>query len=223
MKKISFCTTCKGRLWQLQQTLEKNLEIMEADCEWIILDYQSPDDLKTFLEINYKEHLDSGRIKYFRLLNNYNFYCAYAKNVAHRLASGTVLFNLDADGYISSGLIAELRLLKDGEILVPRYTGNDGGSYGRLGYTRRTFLELNGYSENIIKMKDDDGNLRYRAMMAGVRPVHTRYRHVAIQNTPEQKELYTDVEGLTPPPNYWPTRWGVAELEDRDGKRRDLT
>lgn len=26
MKKISFCTTCKGRLWQLKQTLFKNIE-----------------------------------------------------------------------------------------------------------------------------------------------------------------------------------------------------
>lgn len=220
--KVSFCTTCKGRLWQLKETLVKNVPLLDEDCELIILDYQSPDGLKEHLEEHYKDALDSGLIKYYRLMHGYNFYCAYAKNVAHRLATGQVLFNLDADGFISKELIAELRQLKKDEIHVPRYHGNDEGSYGRLGLLRTTFYKLNGYSENILKMLDDDGNLRHRAMMMGLRPVHSRIKHVAIQNTPEQKELYTDVEGLIPPPNNWPKSWGVAELTDRNGIRREL-
>lgn len=44
----------------------------------------------------------------------------------------------------------------------------------------------------------------------------------AIQNSPEQKELYTDVEGLTPPPNNWPETWGVAQLKDRKGNFFEL-
>lgn len=222
MKKISFCTTCKGRLWQLKQTLPKNIDFLNEETDLIILDYQSPDGLKEWLEENYKEALDKGFIKYFRLLHPYNFYCAYAKNVAHRLAQGDVLFNLDADGFINETLVEELRNLKDTEILVPRYHGNDEGSFGRLGYTKETFYKLNGYSENIIKMQDDDGNLRYRATFYPLRPVHSRKTHVAVQNTPAQKELYTDVEGLIPPPNNWPKSWGVAEIEDRFAKRCDL-
>lgn len=217
MKTISFCTTCKGRLWQLEQTLVKNVSILDKGCELVILDYQSPDGLKEHLEENYKEYLEDGRIKYFKLLNNYNFNCAYAKNVVHRLATGDVLFSLDADGFITESLKAELRNLSDNEILVPRYFGNDEGTYGRLGYTKTRFNVMNGYSEFIVAMQDDDGNMRYRAIMAGVKSVHAKEKHVAIQNSTEQKLLYTDVADLTNPVIGWPARWGVADIETRDG------
>ena len=43
---ISFCTVCKGRLWQLKQTIFHNLNQLESDCELVLLDYQSPDGLE---------------------------------------------------------------------------------------------------------------------------------------------------------------------------------
>ena len=217
IRKISFCTTCKGRLWQLEQTLAVNTPFLDKDCELVILDYQSPDNLREHLETNYKEYLNDGRIKYFKLLNNYNFNCAYAKNVAHRLATGDVLFSLDADGFISESLKAELRALGDKEILVPRYFGNDEGTYGRLGYTKSLFYTMNGYSEFIVAMQDDDGNMRYRAIMSGVKSVHAKEKHIAIQNTSEQKVLYTNVTELTNPEIHWPLKWGIADIETREG------
>lgn len=216
-KKLSFCTTCKGRLWQLSQTLPENVKYLNENVELIILDYQSPDGLREHLEENYKEYLDDGRIRYFKLLNNYNFHCAYAKNVVHLLSSGDTLFNLDGDGFIQSEIIEQLNELKDMEILVPRHSPFNEGTHGRLGYTRNTFVYLNGYNEKIVKMQNDDGDLCRRALYSKVKLVHANATHLAIQNTLEQKLLYTEVPELINPGILWPDQWGIADIEDRNG------
>lgn len=218
MKSISFCTTCKGRLWQLQQTLPTNVSRLEEGCDIIILDYQSPDGLKEWLFENFDTEIQNGKIKYFSLNENYNYSSSYAKNLAHKLATGDILFNLDGDNYITGGLIQELRTIKDSEIFLPRYHGNDEGSFGRLAYTKKTFYKLNGYNENIVGMKGDDGDLRARCIPLQLVPRHSKYKHVAIQNTQEQKDLYTDVEGLVNPPLNYPAQWGKATITDKDGQ-----
>jgi glycosyltransferase involved in cell wall biosynthesis len=221
-KKISFCTTCKGRLWQLQQTLPQNIRKLDKDSEIVILDYQSPDGLKDWLFGTFPAEIEAGKLKYFRLEDNYNYSSSYAKNVAHKLATGEILFNLDADNYIYTGLLAELRNLRDDMLFLPRLFGNDEGSYGRLGYTKATFERVGGYDETIVGMKGDDGDFRTRCFPLKIRPVHALQKHVAIQNTPEQKELYTDVPGLTNPPVDYPATYGKATVTDKDGNTIEL-
>ena len=91
MKKISFCTTCKGRLWQLKQTLFKNIEQLDENSEIILLDYQSPDDLKKYIFQNFQKELENGKLKYYSILEDYAYSSAYAKNVIHKLATGDML------------------------------------------------------------------------------------------------------------------------------------
>ncbi|KKL80749.1 hypothetical protein LCGC14_2001600, partial [marine sediment metagenome] len=45
--KISFCTTCMGRLYNLKETLPKNIEANGEypNVEFVILDYNSSDGL----------------------------------------------------------------------------------------------------------------------------------------------------------------------------------
>lgn len=218
MIKISFCTTCKGRLWQLEQTLPHNLSMLRNDCEIVLLDYQSPDKLRDYIFSNFEAELENGKLKYFYLNHDYNYTSSYAKNVAHKLATGDVLFNLDADNYIYDGLISELRTLTDSEWLIPRLHGNDEGSYGRLGYTRNTFYKMCGYNETIVGMKGDDGELNHRLLKAGYKPKYALQKTVAIQNTREQKDLYTNVEGLINPPVHYPDQWGKAVVLDGFGE-----
>lgn len=222
VKKISFCTTCKGRLWQLQQTLPQNIRKLDKDSEIVILDYQSPDGLKEWLFTTFPADIESGKLKYFHLEHEYNYTSSYAKNVAHKLATGEILFNLDADNYIYTGLLAELRNLRDNMLFLPRLFGNDEGSYGRLGYTKATFERVGGYDETIVGMKGDDGDFRVRCFPLKIRPVHALQTHVAIQNTPEQKELYTNIPGLSNPPLDYPAAWGKATVTDKDGNTIEL-
>ena len=50
MVKISYCSTCKGRLDQLKRTLMPNLNsLSDIDAEWIIVDYGCSDKTKEAL------------------------------------------------------------------------------------------------------------------------------------------------------------------------------
>lgn len=219
MKKVSFCTNCKGRLWQLKQTLPNNVKCLDENSEIIILDYQSPDGLKEWLEKNFKKELDTGLIKYFYLNHDYNYSCAYAKNVTHNLATGDIVFNLDADGFIDEKYLEEIRSIQHDQILLAKLWGDDEGSGGRIGLTKGNFIRLRGYKETIVGMGGDDGDLRVRAYYKHLKPKHSAFRHLAIQNTPEQKELYVNVKGLVNPPVDWPNTFGKAEVIDRNGDK----
>ena len=223
MKKISFCTTCKGRLWQLKQTLFKNIEQLDENSEIILLDYKSPDNLKKYIFQNFQKELENGKLKYYSILEDYAYSSAYAKNVIHKLATGDILFNLDADNYIYNGLLFDLRQLKDNQLLLPRLGNENEGILGRIGYTKNTFYKLNGYNENIVGMKGDDGDLRVRAFNLDISVITASYRVSAIQNSREQKELYVN-DGIicnyhkpSPPLNY-PKEWGKAKVIDQYGK-----
>lgn len=222
--KISFCTTCKGRLWQLEQTLPRNVKRLREGTELIILDYQSPDNLREYLFNNYAEYLDNGKIKYYYLTHAYNYTSAYAKNVAHRLASGEILFNLDGDNLIRTSL-EDLLKLKPNELYVPRLSASsidNEGTFGRLGYHKELFYRFNGYNENLVGMVADDGELMCRMIDHGVKRKVSAHFDKAIQNTPEQKQLYVNVPGLTNPPLDYPKHWGQAVVADRFGNLIEL-
>lgn len=220
--KISFCTTCKGRLWQLKKTIAHNIKQLDDECEIVLLDYKSNDGLKNYIFSEYLNELKMGKLKYFEMVHEYAYTSSYAKNVAHRLARGKVLFNLDADNFIYDGLIDELKTLTENQLFLPKLTGHyDEGCYGRIGYSRKAFYRLNGYNENIIGMKADDGDLRKRAIPLRLIPIHAQQSTTAIQNTRQQKDLYTTDNPnntLTNPPLKMVDEWGYALVLDWQGR-----
>jgi len=105
---IVFCTTCKNRTQHLKLTLPKNLEDNKDynDCKFIILDYNSQDDISTYLLSRHKSDILSGKLIIYSLLPGENgpvpFHMAHAKNMAHRLGiinEADILVNLDADAF----------------------------------------------------------------------------------------------------------------------------
>lgn len=214
---ISFCTVCKGRLWQLKQTIFHNLNQLETDCELVLLDYQSPDGLEEFIKTNFNNELKSGKLRCFKLLNDYNYSSPYAKNVVHKLAKGNILFNLDGDNFIQEGLIDVLRKLPKDTVLngLPKGRPSDTGSFGRLGYHVDLFNSVCGYNEHLIGMsKGDDIDLIQRALKQGfkLKGIATELTH--IKNNDDDKFKYVDVSGLEQHPLDYPNKWGVADVEN---------
>ena len=162
--KVSFCITCKGRLEHLKQTLPLNLKNNEdyPNTEFVILNYDSPDGLEEWVKENFQAEIASGKIRYARYTPAEHFRMSHAKNMAHRLATGDILCNLDADNvtgknyagwlnetfsrhpdsYISPMNHAMQRLLKPirGEPSSP-------GLNGRIAIMKRNFYKINGYDE----------------------------------------------------------------------------
>ncbi len=187
--KISYCTTCKGRLHHLKQTLPANMaaERNNPNVEFVVLDYGSEDGLADWIKQNFQAEMDSGRLRYARYETPY-FKMAHAKNMAHRLATGDVLCNVDADNFIAKDFskwltsVYEKRLdtivttvprsISNGLISVVKRKalgfGRSLGLTGRIAISKQSFRELGGYDESFTGWGGEDTNLSLRARDRGM-------------------------------------------------------
>ena len=172
--KISFCITCMGRLHHLRQTLPRNLEENAAspDVEFVVVDYNSKDGLEDWARGALGPAIASGRVVYYKEKTRDRFDIAHAKNLAHGLATGDILCNLDADGFTGRGFAALLaeKFREKGPDLFS--LSGDGSLSGRIAMTAPRFRSLRGYDEDFVYgwgYEDDD--LVERALRSGLRPV----------------------------------------------------
>lgn len=136
---ISFCTQVCNRLWQLSKTLLPNLEVLRGtEHQLVIVVYQISTDgvvefVKNVLHPNLKIHF-----------TNDDYDIIKAKNLAHSLADGDYLFNLDADNFISPATIN--MILNNQNSTIHNWSGLfQDGSYGRIGTTKDKFISVGGY------------------------------------------------------------------------------
>lgn len=157
-----------GRLHHLKETLPKNLEDNRdhLDVEFVILDYNSPDGLGSWVKDNFG---NSGKISYWKESTASRWKMPHAKNLSHLLATGDIVCNLDADNLTGPQYAA---LLSDIFSSAPLslVTHSHGGGYGgRVAVLREEFMKLRGYDEALSYgwgMEDDDFKLR--AIAAGL-------------------------------------------------------
>ena len=190
--KISYCTACKGRLWQLKQTIEHNLLFMKrGEFELCVLAYN--DDLvEPYLKEHFAEHIADGRLKVkthhddYKPLDGSDFACGYVKNLSHAMGTGKILFNLDADNFIDNS--HELLLqLKAGQIIKNNAYPLDGRS-GRIGVYRTLFKKVGGYRDT---GRTDDGDFVLRCLRAGAKLLHMDCEIAPIPN--QQKDINHDL------------------------------
>jgi len=189
-KSISFCTTCRNRLWQLQETLPRNLESISDAHEIVLVDFGSTDGLSDWIWNNYKNHIESKRLVFFEVKSEVHWNVARAKNLAHRLASGGYLFNLDADNFITQSDIEEIQKVAELGLHCWQFSqGNRGdGSFGRIGLPTELFRKIGGYDETFLPMGYQDIDILNRLVSLK----HSRVqlsppKITAVQNTVDQK------------------------------------
>jgi len=191
--KISFCTSCRGAnyLERLQQTLPENIRRNTGkehygNVEFVIVAYGDP-SVTQWLADTFPEEIKSGLIRVVDLPREQAEYfkMAHAKNIAHRMATGDVLCNLDCDnitgenfaGWLNqqfshySNIVASMTTR---DRLISKLTTGDKMSdlTGRIAISRDNFERLHGYDENYNAAKDgDDVNLKERAYAVGLKPI----------------------------------------------------
>lgn len=216
--KVSYCTTCKGRLHHLKETLPANLaaEAHNPNVEFVVLDYGSEDGLGEWIHQNFQAEIESGRLRYARSEQPF-FRMAHAKNMAHRLATGDILCNVDADNFVPKdfsrwlgeqfdqdphAIITPLALTQ-GEFVKQRtarvlkgQTPKLSGIGGRVAVSSEDFYKLGGYDERIEGWGPDDLQFCLRARDAGLTPVRLppeQVGHVISHDTESRlKELSPD-------------------------------
>lgn len=198
--KISFGTTCMGRLYHLKETLPKNVEDNKdyPNVEFVILDYNSADNLGAWVRTNFSQLIEQKRLSYYRTEDPAFFRMAHSKNVVCRLATGDIVCNLDADNFTGPGLAAELarrfnegprRLVVCGDWQVVR------GSQGRVAIRREQFLGLRGYNENFQGYGYEDLDFINRCRALGFTVQHLDAAHLqVIQHSDEERRKNYDQE-----------------------------
>src|SRR5580692_8143494 len=101
---IAFCTTCKGRLQHLRETLPQNI-FDNADyqnCKFVVLNYGSPDGMNDYLREMFGGFVAMGKLAVYSFREAGGFQMAHAKNMAHRagmIERADILVNVDADNF----------------------------------------------------------------------------------------------------------------------------
>jgi len=156
-RRLSFCTTCMNREEHLRRTLPRNLRDNREypDLEFVILDYNSRPSLEKWIREKFPEELASGRIALYRTDEPRFFEMAKAKNLAHSLANGEVVCNLDADNYtgkdfaffINAAIAEDKKAIGVHQGRGRLFSPHLGDCGGRIFLSRNEFLASGGYDE----------------------------------------------------------------------------
>lgn len=211
--RVSYCTTCHGRLWQLAQTLFDNLDRLRSDEEIVLLDYGSPDGLARFVESSQRcrDAINQGRLTYV-YAEAEKHHCSKAKNLAHRLGRGDILVNLDADNS-NAGMREVIDQCFSGRIDDIAVHMDDGaaGAFGRICIPRYWFYMLGGYDESFAPSAYQDRDLLKRAAASGLRYVWAPTdAPPPIPNTIQEKVSHTGED------NWNSMRTTNREISDRN-------
>jgi hypothetical protein len=184
---VAFATTCKGRAQHIKQTLPRNLAD-NPSAKFILLNFNSPDDLVPYLQSAHARDIESGRLVVYSLMESGPFQMARAKNLAHRCAmreGADILCNVDADNATGPGFAEYLQCMFDQArydrdmfacpniFLWARVIPGQGkrGVSGRIAMTSRAFLLAGGYDERYADWGPDDKDMTARLERLGLLPV----------------------------------------------------
>lgn len=184
-----YCTTCKGRAQHVKETLPRNLaENPGPDVKFVLLDYNSQDDLLEYLRASHAADIASGRLAVYSYRDAKRFHVAHAKNMAARcgiLEGADILVTLDADNYTGPGFTDFIREkfrepgIVPGIFLCPDFLTIQGLSWapeakrplrgfaGRLAIWAKDFIKMGGYDEVFDTWRGEDMDLVFRLKTLG--------------------------------------------------------
>lgn len=175
MKSLSFCITCKNRIWQLCETLPKNLEDnkkLKSTIEFILVDFDSTDGLSSWIKKEFKRELQEGYLRYYFTKNLRDWHASKAKNTSHLWSTGKFVVNLDCDNYtgINGGeFVLDTFAKHKAPIVLHQFSGDwEDGSFGRISLSKEIFLSIGGYDEAFEPMGWQDIDLMARLWTIGV-------------------------------------------------------
>lgn len=206
--RIAFCITVKGRTQHLKETLPGNLAD-NADYDnlvFVILDYNSPDDLELYLQTFHSGAIERGRIVVYKNYLAGAFRMAHAKNMAHRcgmLEGADILVNLDADNFTGPGFaryIADRFTCEEAVFLwAPMQKGKmDRGISGRIVVNSHDYMKAGGYDERFRTWSPDDKDFNIRLRRMGITALEIEQRYLsAVRHTDKMRfKDYPEAESI---------------------------
>lgn len=168
--KISICTTCMDRLDDIKQTYMKNIEdnIGYGNIEFILLNYNSKDNLDYWVKSNLINFINSGLVVYYKTTEPKYYSMTHSRNIAFKLATGDIVNNVDGDHFTNKGFVEHINFLANQKHKKMVFVKSRQKNRGRLGFFKKDFMWLGGYNEEINGYGFDDEDLIARAFHAGL-------------------------------------------------------
>ena len=178
--KISFCITCMNRSEHIKKTLLKNIlnNINYPNVEFVLLDYNSKDDLEFWVRGNLDEYIKLGVLKYYQTREPKYFHASKAKNMAHRFATGNIVCNLDADNFTGKDFAYFINYVLNkkpksiGSCMGYTYSEkffDNFGIGGRIFLFKKYFDLIGGYDESFNGWNYEDSDFVTRSKKFGLR------------------------------------------------------
>lgn len=171
-KKISFCTVAMDRAHHVEATLGKNIEdsLNYPSLEFIIMDYNSTDDLETIIRRNFSAYIKQGLLSYYKTFDPVYFHRSHSRNMAFRLATGDILCNVDADNYLGKDFAFFVNeKFSDNCAKFLSAGGTNKNVFGRLCILKETFEYVLGYDEAMSDYGFEDFDIINRLTLLGLK------------------------------------------------------
>jgi hypothetical protein len=200
-----------GRLHHLKKTLPYNLANNQyKNLEFVILDYNSSDGLEEWMRLNMMNHIESGRVSYYRTSEPKFWRIGHAKNLSSIVATGDIICNIDADNYIKDfaeyvnenmnkptdilcarAIIIERKGDKIESFSVDRSPGPRFDACGRICVRKETFVEVGGYDEHFATYCNDDIFFKVKCVLAGcnIKLINDDYLRHIIAHTNDDRQV----------------------------------
>jgi glycosyltransferase involved in cell wall biosynthesis len=196
-KQLSFCISCKNRMWQIKETLLQNLKDnvrFKSIVEFVLVDFGSKDGLREWVLSNCLKEINEGYLNYYYTDRLPNWHACATKNTAHLFSRGKIVTNLDCDNFTGKNggrHVLDCFTRYKMPIVVHQFSGDfEDGSFGRISVERKYFLELGGYDEEFAPMAYQDSDLILRFAMMGL-------EYVALPDKDFNRAIYnTKEEGI---------------------------
>ncbi|MBL7856250.1 MAG: glycosyltransferase family 2 protein [Cyclobacteriaceae bacterium] len=197
---ISFCTTCMNRFFHLRKTIIRNMEsnIRYKRAEFVLVNYNSQDGLHEWAKKNLRKYIDAGILNYYYTPEPKFFHVSIAKNIAHRMAKGEFVCNVDGDNFTGKDFAFYLNYLINQfgiDSLFHFRKKPFWGTEGRVALSKAKFLALGGYDESFFPTGHEDHDLINRARAYGM-PYHVieieNFLHYLSNSTREKSKNFED-------------------------------
>ena len=170
---LCFLTVVMNRLHHLAQTLPVNLADNKlSSTNFLVLDYNSDDGLREYIFSNFRDEIQSGRLRYRRYADAKYFSHSHSRNLAVKLTEATYICNVDADNFtgprFDEFLMQEFR--KNPRVVISALSNplNMYGAFGRMAARRTDFIEVGGYDETFEGYGFEDYDLVSRFEQSGL-------------------------------------------------------
>ena len=165
-----------GRLYNLKETLLKNIKNNKSyfNLEFVILNYNSNDELDEWMKRYMMAYIESGRVSYYKTIEPKYFSMSHSRNIAFKVADGDIVNNLDADNYtyndkyvVKECWASYLNMMANECSEKVIFAKGKQLLRGRIGFYKKEFIELGGYDEDLEGYGHDDQDLILRAKELG--------------------------------------------------------